>query len=68
MEMDFCVNEKLKRSTKISRPDIKIKFSHIDFSKRNENFDIFRPYSIWEKKIFKSNAFFTKFAKHQIYI
>ena len=31
MEMDFCVNEKLKRSTKISRPDIKIKFSHIDF-------------------------------------
>ena len=29
---------------------------------------IFRPYFIWERKIFKSNGFFTKFAKHQFYI
>ena len=30
---------------------------------------IFRPYSVWERKIFKSNGFFfTKLAKHQNYI
>ena len=29
---------------------------------------IFRPYFIWERKKFKSNGFFTKFAKHQVYI
>ena len=29
---------------------------------------IFRTYSVWEKKILKSNGFSTKFAKHQISI
>ena len=30
---------------------------------------IFRPHFIWERKIFKANGiFFTKFAKHQIYV
>ena len=28
----------------------------------------FRPFFIWERKIVKSNVFFTKFAKHEIYI
>ena len=39
------------------------------FQRKDQDFLIFRPYFIWDKKIFKSFAFFqTKFAMFQIYI
>ena len=54
-EDDYCDQDSCDDKHDPTRTQVRIKII------------IFRPYFRWKRKIFKSNVFFTKFAKHQIY-